>query len=220
MIYFLSIWNTYKSFRFIICLSSYIERKGKLFMKKMYMIPLLVLVVLAAIVGISWVSAYNGEIKKNNLIENKRGDVHAALGARYDKVAALIDAIQGANQTVTEYLNIIKEGREAFAEALDNGDFASADEAADVIDSTFVTLLSYMEQNPESYNTVSLYAGFAGEFSASTNAVLTAIEDFNKTVREYNDHIQTFPNVLFLGDKTPQQSYSVSNYNASLPTFN
>lgn len=189
-------------------------------MKKVFMIPLLILVLVIAIIGITWISAYNGEITKNNEIENDRGNVHAALGARYDKVLALIDAIEGANQTVTGYLNIIKDARVAFAQALENDNPAAADESAEVIDSTFVTLLSYMEHNPESYNTVSLYAGFAGEFSASTNVVLNAITIYNESVKEYNNHIQTFPNVLFLGGKTPYKSYDVSNYNTTLPTFN
>lgn len=74
--------------------------------------------------------------------------------------------------------------------------------------------------NPASYNTVSLYSGFASDFSASTNAVLNAIDYYNDSVRDYNNHIQTFPNFLFLGNKTPYQSYSISNYNTQLPTFN
>lgn len=189
-------------------------------MKKIIMFPIFIASVVLIILGIIWINAYNGEVTRNNLIEKNRGDVHAALGSRYDKVLAFIDAIEGADTTVTNYLNIIKEARTAFAEAIDNGDIIEADAEAGTIDSTFVTLLAYMEDNPASYNTVSLYAGFMSEFSAATNVVLNTIGKFNESVMSYNNHIQKFTNNMFLANKEPYATYSITNYNATLPTFN
>jgi len=183
------------------------------------MFPIIIAVVVLVVLGGIWINAYNGEVTRNNAIEKQRSDVHATLGSRYDKVLAFIDAIEGANATVTGYLNIIKDARIAFAEAIDNGELMNADAESDTIDSTFVTLLAYMENNPDSYNTVSLYSGFMSEFSASTNAVLNAIETFNESVESYNNHIQKFPNNMFLGEKEPYTSYSIENYNTTLPTF-
>ena len=77
-----------------------------------------------------------------------------------------------------------------------------------------------MEDNPESYNTVDLYSGYMAEFAASTNAVTYAINEFNEVVNDYNTFIQTFPNVIFLGEKVTFEPYSLANYNATLPTFN
>lgn len=59
-----------------------------------------------------------------------------------------------------------------------------------------------------------------GEFAASTNVVVYNIESFNQSVREYNVFIQTFPNNMFLQGKTTFKTYSVANYNTTLPTFN
>lgn len=47
----------------------------------------------------------------------------ASLGIRYEKVLTFIDAIEDANATVMGYLNIIKDARIAFAEAIDIADF-------------------------------------------------------------------------------------------------
>ncbi|MFA5542514.1 MAG: LemA family protein [Bacilli bacterium] len=189
-------------------------------MKKVLMIGSTFVVVLLLIVGISWISAFNGEVSRNNDVVEYRGNVYAALSARYEKVGAFIDAIEGANATVTGYLTIISEARQAFANAIASGNIAAANEAISDIDGTFVTLLSYMEDNPESYNTVNLYSGFLGEFSASTNVVTTQIGEYNKKVNTYNTHIQRFPNNLFVGNKEKYESYNLENYNSPLPTFN
>lgn len=189
-------------------------------MKKSLMITTTIFIVLLLIISISWVSAYNGEVTKNNDVIENRGNVYAALSARYEKVGAFIDAIEGANVTVSGYLTIISDARQTFANAIASGDMTAADAAIEQIDGTFITLLSYMEDNPESYNTVSLYSGYMAEFSASTNMVTTTIGEYNKKVNTYNTHIQRFPNNIFVGSKDIYQSYNLENYNLTLPTFN
>lgn len=177
-------------------------------------------VFIGLIIGATWISAYNGAVQKNNAIVEQQGNVHATLSARYEKVGAFIDAIEGANSTVQGYLNTIMAARTAFANAIAAGNVAAANEAAETIDGTFITLVSYMEDNPSSYNTVNLYAGFMSEFAAATNVVTNAILLYNSNVTSYNNHIQTFPNNMFLGSRTPYNPYTISNYNTTLPTFN
>ncbi len=189
-------------------------------MKKITLAILGLFVFLGLTLGFTWVNAYNGAIQKNNAILEQQGNVHATLSARYEKVGAFIDAIEGANSTVQGYLDTIMAARTAFADAIAAGNVAAANEAATTIDGTFITLVSYMEDNPSSYNTVNLYAGFMSEFSASTNVVTNAIILYNGYVSSYNNHIQQFPNNLFVGTRTPYTPYNVSNYNTQLPTFN
>lgn len=196
------------------------NKKGSEILKKLLIIILSATLLLLGMISFIWYSSYNGEIILSNQIDNNQADIHAAMEARYTKVSAFIDAIQGANATVTGYLDIIKDARVAFADALSSNNLNALDEAANLIDSTFVTLLSYMEDNPSSYNTVSLYGGFMGEFAASTNTVINEIRAFNKSVKDYNNHIQKFPNNLFLSSKQKKTSYQIPNYNTELPTFN
>lgn len=77
-----------------------------------------------------------------------------------------------------------------------------------------------MEDNPASYQTVNLYGGFMGEFAASTNAVTYAINEYNDIVAVYNTHIEIFPNIIFLTNKTPFATWTPPNYDTELPTFN
>jgi len=187
--------------------------------KKLYII-LGVLLAFVGITSIVWVNAYNGYVTRDNEIAQKRGDVYAALSARYDKLSLMIDAIESANATVQGYLDTIMAARTAFADALANDDFESVDDSITEINSTFINLVSYVENNPSSYNTTGLYASALADFNASTNAVLYAITQYNASVTSYNNHIKTFPNNLFVGSNATYAPYEVTNYNTSLPSFN
>lgn len=189
-------------------------------MKKILIIVAGVVTTIFIVIGALWMSAFNGAVRLDAAVAEKRGNVHASLSARYEKVVVFVDAIESANATVQAYLDTIMDARTAFATAIDNSNDLAADEAATTLDGTFVTLVAYMEDNPDSYNTVSLYSGYMGEFSASTNAVRFDIGEYNGAVRNYNTHIQTFPNNMFVGGREPLTEYSLANYNATLPTFN
>ena len=189
-------------------------------MKKILIIVAGSLTTVFVIIGALWIAAFNGAVRKDAVVSEARGNVHASLSARYEKVVVFIDAIEDANATVLTYLETIMDARTAFADALDNNNNAAADDAATTLDGTFVTLVAYMEDNPESYNTVGLYSGYLGEFSASTNKVRFDIGEYNAAVRIYNTHIQTFPNNLFVAGRVALTEYSLSNYTATLPSFN
>lgn len=189
-------------------------------MKKSIIITIGIVGLVTVSIGGLWIGASNGAIRKENKIIEGMGTVHAALSGRYEKVTVLIDSIESANATVQGYLDTITAARTAFADAIRNGNNAEANEEAVTIDQTFFTLVGYMEDNPSSYNTVSLYAGFNAEFAASTNLVTETIITYNSYVTAYNNHIQTFPNNIFTGARTAYSIWPLSFYSSTLPTFN
>src|SRR5690554_4119345 len=192
---------------------------GEIIVKKIYII-LSVVMVLLVLLASFWISAYNGYVSKDADIDQKRGNVYATLSTRYDKMGAMIDAIESANTTVQGYLDTIMAARTAFAQALANNDLEALDASVTEINSTFFDLVSYVEDNPSSYNTTSLYANALAEFNASTNVVLTAILAYNTSVTKYNNHIKTFPNNIFVRSNSLFTTYEVDNYNQTLPSFN
>lgn len=189
-------------------------------MKRIYYYIIGIIALLAVVTGSTWIGAVNGEVRKNQNVIEATGNVHAKLGGRYEKVSAFIDAIEDANATIVGYLTIIADARTAFADAIASNDLEAANGAAQTIDATFIDLVSYMEDNPSSYNTVDLYSGYMAEFAASTNAVIVAVTTYNSEVNAYNTHIATFPNLIFLQGKTPYETWAVTYYNTTLPTFN
>jgi len=189
-------------------------------MKKVYYYVIGSVALVSVAVGATWIYAANGEVQNNNNVIEATGSVHAKLSNRYEKIGAFIDAIENANEAILSFLNTIRDARIAFAEAVEAQNYVAAREEADIIDASFTELVFTMEDNPASYQTVNLYAGFMAEFSASTNAVTYSIETFNSHVNIYNTFIQTFPNVIFLSNKTPYKIWALTNYNSTLPTFN
>jgi LemA protein len=195
------------------------EVKGFKTMKKIGLIVSGIAATLVLLVSILWISAYNGAVRKELEITNAEGNVHAALNGRYEKVGVFIDAIDHADATIQGYLTTITEARVAFATAIGASDIEAQSDSANTIDQTLLTLVSYMEDNPSSYQTVGLVSGYLAEISASTNFITTSIMTFNQKVTAYNTHIKTFPNNIFVGARTPYETYKLTNYNSPLPTF-
>lgn len=188
-------------------------------MRKVYYYIIGAIALVSIVIGGTWIGAANGEVQKNNNVVEATGLVHARLSNRYEKIGAFINAIESANEAVVSFLETIRDARVAYADAIAANNNAAARSEADIIDTTFVNLVALMEANPETYQTVNLYAGFMSEFSASTNAVTYAIETFNEKVNVYNTHIQTFPNLIFLSKKVPYVIWSLENFRLELPTF-
>lgn len=182
-------------------------------------ISALIVVALTSTVAGTWISAVNGEIQKEQTVYEAEGNVHVSLSGRYEKVDVFIDAINDANSAMQTIIDSITDARAAFAAAIASNNQAKASEAAENVDSLFVDLVVMMEDNPESYSTIGLYATFMAEFDASTNSVIHQVTVFNNKVRDYNTHIQIFPNFIFLNGKTPFEAWPVV-YSTTLPSFN
>lgn len=189
-------------------------------MKKVYYYIIAAFAVIGVTIGGMWIGVSNGEISNREDVKKAAGTIHASLSGRFEKIDVFIDAIIDANAAVLSFLDTINDARTAFATAISTNNEAAIKEQADIIDTNFINLVALMEDNPASYQTVNLYAGYMGEFAASTNAVTYAINEYNDVVAVYNTHIAIFPNVMFLRSKTPFATWNPPNYATTLPTFN
>lgn len=189
-------------------------------MKRLYYYIIGAVALVGVTVSASWIGAVNGEVRKNQEVVEATGNVHASLSGRYEKMTLFIDTIETANAAISDFLGIIRDARTAFAAAIAGGNNLEAQEQSEVVDATFISLLAFMEDNPGEYNTVGLFSQHLAEVSASTNVVTNRISAYNSKATAYNTHIQIFPNMIFLGGKTPYAIWALTNYNATLPTFN
>lgn len=188
--------------------------------KKIILIVAVILTMFLVITGILWGTAYNKAIRNANLVKQEKTKIYTAYAGRYDKVFAFIDAIESANAQINTQIDSIMAARTAFASALAAGNLDGAEENSEILENTFISLVSYMEDNPSAWNTVGLTAGFMSEFAASTNAVTYAINTYNETVAKYNITISVFPNKIFLGGFPEINDYVMPEFNTELPTFN
>lgn len=179
-----------------------------------------VVLLLVLTVSIIWIAAYNKVTTLSNEIPQKEAEIYNAYGSRYEKVAGMIDAIESANQQIIDQMALIMDARMQFANALSNKDYNNLDGNIEVIESTLINLLSYMEDNP-GWTTTGLYNGYVNEFIASTNVIQTAYNLYNGKVVEFNNTISTFPNVIFVGGRDKLETKTMpSSFNVTLPSFN
>lgn len=188
-------------------------------MKRVYYYVIGAVALLGVTIGATWIGAVNGEVRRNQAVSEATGNVYAQYSGRYEKMGAVIDAIQSADAMILNALQLITDARTAFAAALDAGIDGDPNEQAQIVESTITSLVVLLEDNPNSYQTTNLYAAAIAEFSASTNSVTFSITSYNSAVTAYNTHIQVFPNMLFLGSKTPFTTWVVPTYSTTLPTF-
>ncbi len=128
-----------------------------------------ILVILLIVIGSLWIKAYNGARKAKHIVSQEKTKIYTAYSGRYDKVIIYINAIEGANAQLNTQIEAIMAARTAFANALGRMNYDEAEEKTEIINSTFVNLYSYMEDNPSSYLTVDLTEDFMMELFAATN---------------------------------------------------
>src|SRR5690606_29310115 len=107
-------------------------------------------------------------------------------------------------------LGLITQAREAFADAVASQ--ASPDvleQEFTALESMFITLVSYMEDNPSNWTTVGITSAFLAEYNASTNSVSFAINQYNETVFLYNSFLRKFPNNVFAFGFELKNAYSL-----------
>lgn len=187
--------------------------------KRIIIISLVLVLALFTLIGSLWISSYNKAVVASHDIKEHHTKIFVKYNARYEKVLMFINAIESANEQINTQITAITDARARFAAALDSNNYEDAEAETEIIESTFITLVSYMEDNKESWNTVGLTRDFMFEFAADTNAVGEAIIRYNTKIADYNKLISLFPNRIFLKGFAPNEDYEVPTLVESLPTF-
>lgn len=167
----------------------------------------------------TWISTNNQASEYDELMYFRKTQIYVAIDNRYSKVLAYQATIQTADNQILTQLGLITQAREAFAEAIENQippDQLEEDFTA--LESMFITLVSYMEDNPGNWTTVGITSAFLAEYNASTNAVSFAINQYNETVFLYNSFLRKFPNNMVSFGYELKNAYSLpSEFVLTLP---
>ncbi|MBN3490452.1 LemA family protein [Acholeplasma equirhinis] len=177
-----------------------------------------VLLIFVVIFAGVWIGADTGAVTKRNEVLLRKQSIYTAYLGRYDKVQFYTDAINSADQQILSQITLLTEARVAFAQANNNLNFEQADDQIEVIENTFISLVSYMEQNPSNWTTLGITEDFIQEFSASTNMITNAIETYNEAVTDYHNHIEVIPNRWFLGSYTHVEFYQIPSLSTVIPS--
>lgn len=165
-------------------------------------VGLLVLVILAAIVGLS----YNGMVSSSQGVDQHWAQVQNQYQRRADLVPNLVATVSGAANFEKSTLTEITDARASVGQIKldpnsapsDPAKLAEFQKAQDRLGSALSRLLVVIERYPElkaSGNFLTLQAQLEG----TENRVAVERGRFNEAVQRYNTKVKSFPGVLMAG---------------------
>jgi LemA protein len=162
----------------------------------MEFLPWILLIVVAVIV-IGGILIYNGLVRLRNQVDEAWNQISVQLKRRHDLIPNLVNAVKGYMEFEQETLTRVVEARNAAVSASNQGAAASSG-AENFLTGALRQLFALVENYPDlkaNQNVLQLQE----EVTTTENQIGFARQHYNATVRELNQTIQTFPNVLFAG---------------------
>jgi LemA protein len=157
-----------------------------------------VIAVLIIIIGISLGVGYNRLITKDEDINSKYAQIEVRLQERHDKIGQLIATVDGLQEHAETIYNAITEARQAYADAIADGDMDALIEADAQEALALTDVLLVVEDNPLITASGGYYT-LMDEISSMESALAVARRDYNNAVQEYNTSVRKFPTVLYAG---------------------
>lgn len=171
---------------------------------KKWLIPLIIIAVLA-FSGYSWVKGfYNSTIQLNENVSESWGNVQTAYQRRSDLIGNLVNTVQGAADYEKETLTAVIEARaKATSVNIDPSNItpeqlAQFNQAQGGLSGALKSLLVTVERYPD-LKANQNFLKLQDELTSTENQILTARTRYNEAIKPYNNHVKTFPNNMLAG---------------------
>ena len=159
---------------------------------KIGLIVLVVLVVIALLVGSSFISRRNQMVTLRETVNAEWAQVDVVLQRRADLIPNLVATVKGyAAQEVTVFGDVDK-ARAAYMGATTPADKIAANGA---LDTALVRVLALQENYPQLKSNAN-FQSLQDELAGTENRIAIERRRYNQTVQDYNTYISTFPNSL------------------------
>ena len=158
-------------------------------------IGLIILIALAAAVGLVVLLLFNRMISRRNAVENSWAQIEAALKRRHDLIPNLVESVKGyAKHEQTTFENVTKA--RASAEAADGPEQAAAAEGT--LAGAIGRLMAVAEDYPDLRATEN-FQQLQAQLAETEDQIQITRRVYNDTVQTYNTFIQIFPNSVIAG---------------------
>ena len=172
------------------------------------MVVVIIIVVLAIICGLAYVSINNGIIEKENRCDNAWETIETQLQRRNDLIPNLVETVKGYMQHEADTLQAVTNARAAVAGAV-------TPEAKMEASGQLTQALGHLFAVAEAYPDLKANTNFAqlqSDLTDTENKISYARMSFNDCVLEYNNAIETFPGNLIAGSSfKPRQGFVVED---------
>ncbi|MBI3564265.1 MAG: LemA family protein [Elusimicrobia bacterium] len=162
-------------------------------------------VVLALVVGVWAVGAYNGLVGRNEGVSKAWAQVENQYQRRLDLVPNLVETVKGSAKFEKETLTAVVDARSRVG-ALnvtkgvldDPGAFKKFEEAQAGLSSALSRLMVVVEKYPDIKSTQG-FRDLQVQLEGTENRIAVARRDFNDAAQGYNTAIKSFPGLLVAG---------------------
>lgn len=161
-------------------------------MKKL-LVAVAVLVVVALIIGGSYINVRNTLVRKNEAVNAAWSQVDVALQRRADLIPNLVETVKGyAAQEQTVFADIVN-ARAALLGARSPADRIAANNQ---LDGALGRLLAIVENYPQLKSNEN-FLRLQDELAGTENRIAVERRRYNEAVQDYNTYLGLFPNNLF-----------------------
>ncbi len=158
--------------------------------------PVIALIVVAVLVVIV-VGIYNGLVTKRNRIDEANAQIQVQLKRRHDLIPNLVNAVKGYMDFEKGVLTQVTEARAGAIAAGAQGPAQQA-QAENVLTGALRSLFAVVENYPTLKANENVLA-LQEQLTTTENQISFSRQNYNASVLEYNNTLQTFPNVLIAG---------------------
>ena len=157
----------------------------------------IIIIAIIVVVALFVIGIYNGLIGRRNRVDEALAQIEVQLKRRHDLIPNLVNAVKGYMGFEQKVLTAVTEARANPVSAGAKGVAAQA-EAENMLTSTLRSLFAVVENYPDlkaNQNVLDLQE----QLTTTENQISFSRQHYNATVLDYNNGIQTFPNVIFAG---------------------
>jgi LemA protein len=159
------------------------------------LVILAVLVIVALLLGSSFVGRRNQMAIKREAVNGAWAQVDVVLQRRADLIPNLVETVKGfATQEQTVFIEIAK-AREGYMNATNPGDKIAANAK---LDSALTKVLLLSENYPQLKSNEN-FLRLQDELAGTENRIAVERRRYNEVVQDYNTYISLFPNSLVAG---------------------
>src|SRR6476646_11799617 len=159
---------------------------------KIGLIVLVVLIIIALLVGSSFISRRDQMAIKREAVNASLAQVDVVLQRRADLIPNLVETVKGFAQHETEVFTEIAKAREGYMNATTPADKIAANSR---LEASLAKVLVLTENYPLLKSNEN-FLRLQDELAGTENRIAVERRRYNETVQDYNTYISLFPNSL------------------------
>ena len=156
------------------------------------MTALIIILVIAALVVIYFISTYNSFVKLRNQAEEANAGIDVHLKQRYDLIPNLVETVKGYAKHESSTLEAVIKARNS---AMSATTMEERDNANNVLSSTLKSLFALSESYPE-LKANSNFLDLQQKLSEIEKGLLNARKYYNAIAKQMNSKVEMFPSNL------------------------